>query len=138
MDDDGPARGRRTPAQQRGDAAEDLVAAELVGRGWTILGRRVRLGRQELDIVAIDPGPGPELVVVEVRWRVRRDHGLAEESIDHAKRARLRLAAGRLADAVTLPGGTTVPRLPIRIDVVAVEPGATAGSARTRHHRHAV
>ncbi|HEY8800297.1 MAG TPA: YraN family protein, partial [Candidatus Limnocylindrales bacterium] len=59
----------RTAAQRTGDATEDLVADRLIGAGWTILGRNVRVGRGELDIVAIDRGPPPELVIVEVRWR---------------------------------------------------------------------
>jgi hypothetical protein len=49
----------RTPAQRAGDAAEDAVAVALATSGWRILGRRVRVGRLELDIVAVDPGPPP-------------------------------------------------------------------------------
>lgn len=120
----------RTMAQQAGDAAEDLVGSRLLAAGWRVLGRRVRVGRAELDIVAVDPA-GPTLVVVEVRWRSRRDFGLAEETIDRRKAARLRVAALALAVAGTLPDGRLVPRLPLRIDLVVVEPGG-----RVRHHRH--
>ncbi|MEA2672985.1 MAG: hypothetical protein QOI92_177, partial [Chloroflexota bacterium] len=66
----------RTAAQRAGDAAEARVAAHLIGLGWRILGTHVRVGRAELDIVAIEPGLEPRLVVVEVRWRGRRDFGL--------------------------------------------------------------
>ena len=121
---------QRTAAQRTGDAAEDLVADRLIGAGWTILGRNVRVGRGELDIVAIDGGPPPELVMVEVRWRGRRDFGLAEESLDHRKRAHLRASIGRLL-ADGLPGGVALPAHPIRVDLVVVEPGQ-----RIRHHRH--
>ena len=55
----------RTEAQRAGDAAESLVAARLERAGWTILGRNVHVGRHELDIVAVDPGPPAALVVVE-------------------------------------------------------------------------
>jgi len=120
----------RTAAQRTGDAAEDLVADRLIGAGWTILGRNVRVGRGELDIVAIDRGPPPELVIVEVRWRGRRDFGLAEESLDHRKRAHLRASIGRLL-ADGLQGGIALPAHPIRVDLVVVEPGQ-----RIRHHRH--
>lgn len=117
-------------AQQAGDAAEDLVASWLLAAGWRILGRQVRVGRAELDIVAVDPA-GPMLVVVEVRWRSRRDFGLAEETIDRGKGARLRAAALALVAHGTLPDGRSIPRLPLRIDLVVVEPGD-----RVRHHRH--
>jgi putative endonuclease len=120
----------RTALQDSGDAAESLVAHRLVAAGWSILARNVRVGRGELDIVAIDPGPPPQLVIVEVRWRRRRDFGLPEESLDHRKRAHLRAAIGRLL-ADGLPGGELMPSLPIRVDFVVAEPGG-----RVRHHRH--
>jgi putative endonuclease len=117
--------------QRRGDAAEDLVASHLVEAGWAVLGHRFRVGRAEIDILAIDPGPpAANLVVVEVRWRNRRDFGLPEETVTHAKRARLRMAAHALLEKGALPDGTAIPRLPLRYDLVVVEPD------RLRHHRH--
>jgi putative endonuclease len=125
----------RTAAQTLGDGAETRVCTALSGLGWTLLGRNVRVGRGELDIVAIDPGPPHELVIVEVRWRRSRAFGLAEETIDHRKRAHLRAAVGRLVED-GLPGGASLPALPIRIDLVVVEPPAAAGGGvRIRHHR---
>jgi putative endonuclease len=121
----------RTSAQRTGDAAEDAVAAYLLGLGWRVLGARVRVGRAELDLVAVDPGPPPALVIVEVRWRGRRDYGLPEETVDHRKRARLHQAGLALRDRASLPDGGVVPQLPLRFDLVGVEPGS-----RLRHHRH--
>ncbi|MBA2701467.1 MAG: YraN family protein, partial [Chloroflexi bacterium] len=88
-----PPNRPRTGAQLSGDAAEELVAARLAADGWTILGRNVHVGRYELDLVAVDPGPPPALVVVEVRARRTRDFGLAEETVDHRKRVRVHQAA---------------------------------------------
>lgn len=119
----------RTNAQLAGDAAETLVAARLEAAGWSILGRKVRVGRAELDLVAVDQS-GPALVIVEVRWRSRRDYGLAEESMDRAKLVRLRRAAFRLVELGSL-GAVALPRMPLRFDLVVVEPGG-----RLRHHRH--
>ena len=125
----------RTDAQSTGDDAESAVAADLNGSGWTILARNVRVGRGELDLVAIDPGPPRMLVMIEVRWRRSRAFGLAEETIDHRKRAHLRVAIGRLLED-GLPGGTRLPRLPLRVDLVVVEPAAADGEPlRIRHHR---
>ena len=120
----------RTPAQAAGDAAEALVASRLAAAGWRLLGRNVRVGRAELDIVAVDPA-GPALVVVEVRWRSRRDFGLPEETVDRRKHARLRAAALELVGRGALPAGAALPRHPLRFDLVVVEPGG-----RLRHHRH--
>jgi putative endonuclease len=125
----------RTARQQAGDEAEGLVAAHLERLGWTILGRNVRAGRGELDLVAIDPGPPRELVVVEVRRRSSRAFGLAEESVAFRKRGHLRAAIGRLI-ADGLPRGGALPSLPIRVDLIVVEPGSVLGGApRVRHHR---
>lgn len=125
----------RTDAQTRGDRAEAAVAADLVGRGWTILARQVRVGRGELDVVAIDPGPPRMLVIVEVRWRNSREFGLAEETLDHRKRAHLRAAIGRLLED-GLPGDVPAPSLPLRVDLVIVEPTiGTPDRPRLRHHR---
>jgi putative endonuclease len=121
----------RTEAQRSGDAAEAIVARRLADAGWTILGRNVHVGRAELDIVAVDPGPPPALVIVEVRWRRRRDYGLPEETVDHRKRARVRQAAYGLLD------GGAYPRLPLRFDLVVVEPDGRGGEPRVRHHRAA-
>ena len=129
MTPDGRAR-VRTVAQAVGAAAEDLVAERLAAAGWVILARRIRVGRGELDIVAVDPGPPRQLVIVEVRWRGRRDFGLPEESLDRHKRKHLRASMSRLyADG--LPDGVALPHLPLRVDLVVAEPGD-----RIRHHRH--
>ena len=121
----------RTPAQRTGDEAEARVAAHLEAKGWRVLASHVRVGRAELDLVAIDPEPPPALVIVEVRWRSRRDFGLPEETVDARKWARLHRAGFALREVGTLPGGSAVPPLPLRFDLVVVEPGA-----RLRHHRH--
>ena len=123
-----------TLARRNGDAGEDLAAARLEAAGWTILGRNVRLGRDELDLVAIDPGPQAALVVAEVRWRSRRDFGLAEETLDHRKRAALRRGIGELLTRRVLPDGTPLPALPLRVDLVAIDM-APDGTTSVRHHR---
>jgi putative endonuclease len=127
----------RTTAQLAGDAAETLVLTRLVETGWTILARNVHVGRYELDLVAVDPGPPAALVVVEVRWRRSRGFGLAEETVDHRKRARVRQAAYGLMDRGSMPDGIAIPHLPLRFDLVVVEPGDRGEEPRMRHHRAA-
>ena len=130
----GMTRSSSTEAQRIGDAGEGLAAARLEDAGWTLLARQLRIGRDEIDLLAVDPGPPPALVVVEVRCRGRRDFGLAEETLDHRKRAALRRAVGAVAGLSSLPDGTRVPRLPLRVDLVAIDPGP-AGAPSIRHHR---
>lgn len=135
-----PAMDRRstTPAQRTGDDAEALVATRLEGAGWTILARNLRLGRDELDLLAVDPGPPMATVIVEVRRRNRRDFGLAEETLDWPKRRALRRALGRLLEDGALPDGTPLPPHPLRVDLVAIDPGPPGGAPgqpSVRHHR---
>jgi putative endonuclease len=137
MDDDAAGSPpRRTRQQHAGDAAEELVAARLADAGWTVLARNVRVGRGELDLVAVDPGPPATLVVVEVRWRRDRSFGLPEETVDWRKRRHVRIAALALLDR-GLPDRRPLPHLPLRFDLVVVEPPVRAGlPPRIRHHRH--
>lgn len=127
----------RTAAQQAGDAAESLVLVRLLAAGWTVLARNVRVGRHELDVVAVDPGPPETLVIVEVRWRSSRGFGLPEETVDYRKRTHVRMATYGLRERGVLPDGGRVPRLPLRFDLVVVEPGTRGGDPTIRHHRAA-
>ena len=90
------ATSERPPSGPRGlvgAAAEDAAAGHLAGLGWQILGRNLRLGEDELDIVALEPGRRATLVVVEVRSRSGTRFGSATESVDGRKVARLYRAA---------------------------------------------
>jgi putative endonuclease len=141
--DDAPVGGHtddrtRTAAQLAGDSAEALVASRLEASGWTVLARNVHVGRRELDLVAVDPGPPRSLVIVEVRWRGRRDFGLGEETVNWRKRRHLHEAAFELLDGLPLPDGSRVPVLPVRFDLVVVEPTLDRDQPLVRHHRAAV
>ncbi len=123
-----------TAAQRIGDAGEDLAVERLERGGWSILARNLRLARDELDIVAVDPGPPAALVVVEVRRRGSRDFGLAEETLGYRKRQALRRAVGLLLERARLPDGRPLPELPLRVDLVAIDMGPD-GRPSIRHHR---
>ncbi len=83
----------RHAALERAARAETAVAEYLEARGWPIVGRNLRLGRLELDLVARD---GRTVVVVEVRTRGTGAYTSAFGSIDWAKRRRIRCAGERL------------------------------------------
>ena len=82
------------PRGRTGAAAEEAAARWLAGRGWTILARNVRVGRDELDLLAREPD-GPT-VAVEVRARSGPTFGSGVESVDAPKVARLYRAVAHL------------------------------------------
>jgi Holliday junction resolvase-like predicted endonuclease len=141
-------QGRPTRRMRAGSVGERLVAEYLGGLGWTVLARNVRVGRSELDLVAIDPGPPAMLVVVEVRANRQSSFGSPEERIDQRKlgavyRGALALrAAGQLPVTDARSGTAWLPRLPLRVDVVSVEiaPGLGRGIDGTalRHLRSVI
>lgn len=129
----------RTLRQRRGAAAEALVAEMLAAAGWRLLGRGVRVGRGELDLVGVDPGPPAMLVFVEVRSVATGRFGSPLESVTRGKLERTWLAAGGLLSRGILPDGSPLPGLPWRVDLVGVETGARGdhlpSGPRITHHR---
>ncbi len=90
---DGKSRPPAGPRGAVGAAAEDAAAAHLDALGWSVLARNLRVGVVELDIVALEPGRRPTLVIVEVRSRSGPGFGTAVESVDGRKVLRLYRAA---------------------------------------------
>jgi len=76
--------------QRLGQRGEDAVARVLESRGWEIVGRNVRVGRLEIDLVA---KRGQVVAFCEVRTRRTDAFGAPVETIDRAKVTRLRRAA---------------------------------------------
>lgn len=131
--------GRPTVRQVHGGVGEAAAARHLEGLGWRVLARQVRIGRDEVDLVAVDPGPPAHLVVVEVRSRSSARFGPPEASVDRSKVMRCYRALGALQRAGTLPDGTPLPRLPWRVDLMAVDLDAVSApglrGSRIRHLR---
>ena len=75
-----------------GRLGEELATRHLRRRGWRILGRNVREGRKEIDIIA---RRGDVLAFVEVK--TRRSHGFGHplEAISRRKQSEIREVAGR-------------------------------------------
>jgi putative endonuclease len=123
------ARAVQAARQRRGNRAEELAVAYVEALGMVVVGRNVRVGHLEIDILAVD---GDALVVVEVRARGHRAWTPPLESVQHVKRRRLRRAAGVL-------WGWRFSRLPrfqrVRFDVVSVIFGP--GAPRVEHVRAA-
>lgn len=113
--------------RQTGRRGEDIAAAYLEEKGYTIIERNWRRAAGELDIIMAD---NDSLVFVEVRTRRSRRFGSAEESITPAKQSRLvELAQSYLQEKEAQPRSW-------RIDVVAVRLGA--GLPQVNHIINAV
>jgi putative endonuclease len=117
---------RRGVANARlGRAAEEAAARYIEARGWRILGRNVRVGRGELDLIV---RRGPVLAFVEVKARRTRSCGAPEDAVDAAKRRQVaRLAELWLAARPWAMGGVR----DVRFDIVAVD--LTSYPAAVRH-----
>jgi putative endonuclease len=98
---------RRTRPAELGALAEELAARHLVGLGWRLVERNLRLREAELDLVLWD---GDVLVAVEVKGRSRSP--TPERAVDAARQERLRRALRALA--------REQPAARLRVDVVAV------------------
>jgi Holliday junction resolvase-like predicted endonuclease len=99
----------------------------------------VRVGRDEIDILALEPGLAPTLVFVEVRSHTTARFGLPEESVDGRKVGRLYRAALALRRLGRLGDGTPLPRVDWRVDLILVDVrpalAADVGGPVLRHIR---
>lgn len=83
----------RTLRQRRGAFAEDLAVAWLTAHRWTVVARNLVVGRDEIDVVALDPAAVRRVVCVEVRSARSPDFGTPEERVDARKVGSLYRAA---------------------------------------------
>ncbi|MBK7701572.1 MAG: YraN family protein [bacterium] len=73
-----------------GRSGEEIAALWYVAEGFTVLARRFRTGRGEVDLIA---RRGPLLVFVEVKARRGDGWGAPAAAVGAVKLSRLRLAA---------------------------------------------
>jgi putative endonuclease len=106
-------------SRRAGSDSEDLAADHLITKGFTIVTRRFKAKRGELDLVALD---GEQLVFVEVKQR--KEGYVPEEAIGRVKIERLYSAA---REYLSFMGES---ERAFRFDVVAI------GADGLRHHRN--
>jgi putative endonuclease len=125
QDEARPAAGRGAATARLGRAAEAAAARHLEARGWRLLGRNVRVGRGELDLIA---RRGRVLAFVEVKARRTRTCGTPEDAVTPQKRRQIaRLAELWLA---ARPWATAGVR-DVRFDIISVD--LTCYPAAVRH-----
>lgn len=103
---------KRQAAERKGRRGEALAAWYLRLKGWSVLARRVKTPRGEVDLVV---RRGRTLAFVEVKWR--RSAAERALAIDARRLARVAAAAAALAPRYARGGED------IRIDVVLMAPG---------------
>jgi putative endonuclease len=110
--------------QQLGRAAEAAAARHLVREGWVLLGRNVRVGRGELDLIA---RRGDVLAFAEVKARRSTVCGAPEDAVDGRKRRQVaRLAELWLGARPWALRGVR----DVRFDVIAVDAGVRPPQVR--------
>jgi putative endonuclease len=95
-----------------GRLGEEVAVQYLKARGWSILGRNIRQGRREVDVIAFR---GHVLAFVEVKCRRSRRYGHPLEAITRAKRQEIARVARSWLQRRPLPPGTLV-----RFDAISV------------------
>jgi putative endonuclease len=110
----------RTHRGRVGRDAETVARRWLEERGWTILATNVVIGRDEIDLIALDE-QGDTLVFVEVRGHSSGRFGAAAESIDSRKLARLYRSAVSLVLSGWPQRHGLSGAVAWRVDVIAVE-----------------
>ncbi len=97
--------------RQIGDAGEELAAAYLESKGYTIVERNYFFKRAEIDIVAFDESC---IVFVEVKIRSSNKYGEPEEYVDGEKIKNIYKAAEAWLYERKMDGA------PVRFDVVSI------------------
>lgn len=111
-----------------GREGERLVAQHLESKGYRIVGRNVRVGRLEIDLIATRGGL---MVFVEVRTRRVGSLVHPAQTFDAEKRARIRRAAvGWLSTSEARPRG-------VRFDAAAVVAGGPGSAPRIHYYTNA-
>ncbi len=118
-----------------GRHGEDLAAVFLESKGYTVLDRRYRFERAEVDLVCFQPRrdgrPGGELVFVEVKTRRGSRFGAPEDGLLPQQRRRIAKAAQAYMYERKLEGALA------RFDLVAIRLGRDGDEPRIDHYENA-
>ena len=102
----------RTAAERRGRRGETLAAWYLRLKGWSVVARRIKSPRGEIDLIA---RRGRQVAMIEVKWR--NSAADLATAIDARRLRRVIAAAEAVAHRYLGPGDT------LRIDVILLAPG---------------
>ena len=112
--------------QKVGEYGEMLAEKYLVKKGYHILAKNIKVGRQEIDILC---KIRDFYIFVEVKCRASATYGLPEDSLSHSKFNQLKFGIAKYI------GMNKIPADKIRVDLVAVEINKTNKTANIRHYK---
>ncbi len=104
--------------QQTGKKGEELAAKFVEGLGYSILERRFRFERAEVDLICFDERDSVangEIVFIEVKARTSRAFGFPEDAVTPAKQRNIIKAATAYLYESKLEGAAC------RFDVISVD-----------------
>lgn len=104
---------------------EEQASLFLEEQGYHIIARDWKIGKRDLDIVALSP-EGDQLVIVEVKTRSSTDYQLPEQAVDVRKMRNLAVAANAYVKAHAIARA-------IRFDIISVIGGCSAKAERIEH-----
>jgi len=97
-----------------GNAGEQAACDYLSGKGWKIIDRNVRMGRNEIDIIAEKK---KTIAFIEVKRRSSTVYGQPAEAVNAEKQRRIVQAAALYMESHCLENAK------LRFDVIEVLPG---------------
>lgn len=97
---------------KKGKAGEEAAEKFLCEKGFQIIGRRLRAGHKEIDLLARE---GEHLVFIEVKAIWERSFGFPEERVTAAKKKKL------IAAAYDYLERAKTPEIPFRWDFVGID-----------------
>ena len=107
-----------------GKIGEDIAAAYLISQGYAIAYRNLRIGRDEIDIIARKE----ELYIcIEIKSRLSTKAGVAEANLTHAKLKRLKRSAMAFSHTYNIPESR------IRIEALALDIDFNKKLANIKH-----
>ncbi len=93
-----------------GQRGEKIAAEYILKKGYTILTKNWRFGKDEIDIIAIDKN---NLVIIEVKTRSNNYYGDPQEAVDNKKEIFIIRAAEAYVDIENIDFN-------IRYDIIAI------------------
>ena len=108
--------------RELGRRGEEQAASYIEEQGYTIIGRNVRLGRYEIDIIAVE---AKVLVFIEVKTRRTYRYGLPCEAVNPIKQQHIKQAAVYFVErlrrkAVESPLSDPISNYVLRFDIIEV------------------
>lgn len=110
-----------------GEFGQKIAADYLISKGYQLLDQNFFTRQGELDLIA---GKEGQLIFIEVKTRLSRKFGLAEEAVSEQKIEKMRQTAHKYLAEKQINSDN------FRFDIIAVEIDEDNKKANIRHHKN--